>query len=373
MGALQKLCNLCEAICSFENLYAAYVKAAEHKRYRAEVLKFNQNLEGNLFALQRELRERVYKVGPYRQFYVQYPKPRLVMALGFRDRIVQWAIYRQINPYIDKRFITHSYGCREGKGTLAAAETLFNWLQLISRRPDADDWVILKLDVSKYFYRVDHDTVMDVYADYINDEWFTWLLGTIINNPDVPFGLPEGMSASDCPPDERLYDVGMPIGNLTSQETANVYLNKLDQYCKHILKLRYYIRYMDDTIILIKGRKEAERVKELIGQFMRAELRLALNQKTAIYPVRQGCEFVGCVISPHGIRIRKSSERHIKRSLKHVAEMYALGAIDLQSALDTISSYHGLTQHKCGYNLRRWIEENIVLQRKEDANNEPCA
>lgn len=359
-----KLYNLCKAICSFDNLYAAYVEAASHKRYRAEVLKFNQNLEENLFAIQRELMERLYKVGPYRQFYVQYPKPRLVMALGFRDRVVQWAIYRQINPFIDKRFIAHSYGCRNGKGTLAAAEMLLNWIRLISRKHDADGWIILKLDVSKYFYRVDHNVVMDVYADYIDDEWFTWLLGTIINNPDVPFGLPEGMSASDCPPEERLFEVGMPIGNLTSQETANVYLNKLDHYCKHVLKLRYYIRYMDDTIILIKGRVEAERVKRLIGEYLQTELRLALNQKTAIYPVCQGCEFVGCRISPHGIRIRKSTEKHVKRSLKHVAEMYELGAIDLQSALDTVSSYHGLTRHKNGYNLRRWIEENVILQRK---------
>lgn len=373
MEQTQKLNNLCEVICSFNNLYAAYQEAAKHKRYRAEVLTFNQNLEKNLFDIQRELRERVYKVGPYRQFYIQYPKPRLVMALGFRDRIVQWAIYRQINPFIDKRFILHSYGCRTGKGTLLAAETLLNWLQLISRKPDADEWVIFKLDVSKYFYRVDHKITMDVYADYINDEWFSWLLGAIINNPDVPFGLPEGMSASDCPPEERLFEVGMPIGNLTSQETANVYLNKLDQYCKHILKLRYYIRYMDDTIILIKGRKEAERVKQLIDQYLRAELRLTLNQKTAIYPVRKGCEFVGCRVSPHGIRIRKSTERHVKRSLKYIAEMYALGAITLASALDTISSYHGLTKHKSGYNLRRWIEENIVLQRKEDIDHEPCA
>lgn len=136
---MEKLHNLRDRICSYENLMAAYREAAAGKRYRNEVIEFTFKLGENVTQIRKELLEGTYKVGPYREFYVRYPKPRLVMALGFRDRIVQWAIYRQINPYLDKRYLAHSYGCREGKGTLAAAVCLHNWQQLISRKPDAND------------------------------------------------------------------------------------------------------------------------------------------------------------------------------------------------------------------------------------------
>ncbi|MBR0407710.1 MAG: RNA-dependent DNA polymerase, partial [Clostridia bacterium] len=240
MNILEGLHNLKDRICDFENLMGAYRDAAKGKRYRNEVLDFSFNLGENLLQIQKELREMTYKVGPYREFYVRYPKPRLVMALGFRDRVVQWAIYRQINPYLDKRYIEHSYGCRQGKGTLAAAQCLHNWQQLISRKPDADDWYLIKGDISKYFYRVDHGKVLQTYDETSNDAWYRWLMGVIINNPDVPFGLPVGMKPDDCPRALRLYDVGMPIGNLTSQETANLFLDKLDKYCKHTLRLHFY-------------------------------------------------------------------------------------------------------------------------------------
>ena len=160
---MEKLRNLKDRICSWDNLLLAYKEAAQDKRYRGEVIAFSFRLEENLHAIRDELLNCSYTVGNYREFYVSYPKPRLVMALGFRDRIVQWAIYRQINPYVDKRFIHHSYGCRENRGTLAAAQCMLNWMQLISRKPDQKKWAIIKGDISKYFYRVDHSIIMDIY------------------------------------------------------------------------------------------------------------------------------------------------------------------------------------------------------------------
>lgn len=361
---MEKLHDLKQCVCSLENLYAAYYEAAEDKEYRSEVLLFSQNLDENIFQLRDELLTETYTVGPHREFYVRYPKPRLVMALGFRDRVVQWAIYRQLNPYADKRFITHSYGCREEKGTLAAAVQLMKWLRLIDRKADAADWVIIKCDVSKYFYRVDHDTILEIYAEYTDDAWFLRLMDRIINNPNVPFGLPPGMSADDCPRESRLFDVGMPIGNLTSQETANIYLDRLDKYCKHVLGLHFYDRYMDDFAILCK-REEAEAILCKIECFMRAKLMLDLSEKTQILPARGGCEFVGFRVTPHGLRLRKKTTQHIKRCLLHVAEMYSLGAITLDKALEKVRSYHGMTKHINGHSLRRWIEEEIVLVRKE--------
>lgn len=370
---MKPLQNLKQHICSFENLLGAYRDAAACKRYRDEVLAFSEKLEENLFRLRYDLLTQTYTVGRYREFYVQYPKPRLVMALGFRDRIVQWAIYRQINPFIDKRFIEHSYGCRKDKGTLKAAQQLCQWMRLIDRKADAEDWYLIKGDIAKYFYRIDHDLALQIYAEITDDEWFLWLMGVIIRNPEVPFGLPEGRSIDDCPREERLYEIGMPIGNLTSQETANIYLDRLDQYCKHRLKLHFYIRYMDDFIILIKGRAEAEKILLRITEFLRRKLKLSISPKSTINPMRHGCEFVGCRISPHGIRLRKKTIRHAKRALKHTAELYALGAIPLDRCFETVNSYLGMTKHKNGYHLRRWIEENIVFQRNEvtrDADEE---
>ncbi len=366
---MEKLHNLKDRICSFENLLAAYREAARDKRYRDEVIAFTFNLEENLLELQQELIERRYTVGRYREFYVHYPKARLVMALGFRDRVVQWAIYRQINPWMDKRFIQHSYGCRKDKGTLAAAQCLLNWVQLFSRKDDAGEWRIIKGDVSKYFYRVDHDVSMSIYADITDDEWFLWLIGTIINNPNLPFGLPEGVAIDDCPREERLFDVGMPIGNLTSQETANIYLDRLDQFCKHKLHLRYYERYMDDFIIICR-KEEAQAIMEQITVFLREELRLTISPKSRILPVTQPVEFVGYSVTPHGLRLRKKTTKHIKHALKHEAELYALGVIDIDSALNTVHSYFGMTKHCNGYNLRRWIAENIVFVRGGQAKGE---
>lgn len=364
---MEKLQHLKARVCSFENLYAAYQEAAKEKHYREDVLLFTFNLEDNLLDLQRDLENETYVVGPYREFYVRYPKPRLIMALGFRDRVVQWAIYRQLNPYVDKRFIAHSYGCRVGKGTLAAAECLLDWLRLVSRKADADEWCIIKGDVSKYFYRVDHGVALDVYAEYTDDEWFLRLIGRIINNPDVPFGLPVGMSADDCPRENRLFEVGMPIGNLTSQETANIYLNRLDQYCKHILGLHYYVRYMDDFCILVKGREEAQRIMAQIDVFLRDELHLDLSPKSQIVPATQGCEFVGYRVTPHGLRLRKKTIRHIKSCLKHISELYAANAISYDSAMQSLQSYMGMTVNCNAHSVRLWIERNIAFQRKEAA------
>lgn len=368
---MEGLHNLRDRICDFDNLMGAYRDAARDKRYREEVIAFTLDLGENLHQIQRELLDMTYTVGPYREFYVRFPKPRLVMALGFRDRVVQWAIYRQINPYLDKRYIEHSYGCRTGKGTLAAAECLFNWQQLISRKDDADEWQLIKGDISKYFYRVDHGKVLETYGEVSDDTWFSWLIGTIIRNPEVPFGLPVGMKPDDCPRSQRLFEVGMPIGNLTSQETANLFLNRLDQFCKHTLKLHYYVRYMDDFCIFVKGKEEAKRVYAEIERFLHETLLLDISPKSRIQKATAPVEFVGYLITPHGIRMRKKTTRHIKRSLRFISASFALGAIGYEKAMASAICYVRMCKHCEGYNLLRWIEENFTLERGDAAMSQP--
>ena len=357
------LFHLMDAICDPENLVLAYRSAIKGKRTRAEVLEYSRDLERNLDDLRRDLLDGSYRVGPYHQFYVTLPKTRLIMALGFRDRVVQWALYRQLNPYIDKRLIEDTFGCRTGKGTLRAAERVHGWTREIRRKPDYDSWYCLKLDISKFFYRVDHEAMMQMMKEICPEPDFLHLMDTIINNPDVPFGLPAGIKAHDCPVEDRLFDVGMPIGNLSSQMIANLYLDPLDKYCKHELRIHYYARYMDDIIIMDNDLNRLHEWKAKIEAFLKERLKLDLNNKTAIHKVKAGIDFVGYMIHPSGIRIRKHTKRHMKRALLHVSKMYAEGKIELESALDTLNSYFGMLKHCDSYHIRKWIAEHISFKR----------
>lgn len=221
--------SLLERIYSWENLLNAYHEAASEKWYRGDVLAFSARLEENLIEIQNSLIWRTYKVGRYREFYVSEPKRRLIMALSFPDRVVQWAVYLQVNKELDNGMIYHSYGCRVGKGTTRAADRLQYWATLVDRKP-GPSWHYLKLDISKYFYRVDHEVLLGILRrKYPDEDGFLWLMETIINCDHTPFGLPPGKTADEVPPSERLFEVGMPIGNLTSQLLANVCLNELDQ------------------------------------------------------------------------------------------------------------------------------------------------
>ena len=357
--------NLMDYVCSYDNLWKAYREAEKSKRYRTEVSLFKQDLEKNLFDIQRDLKAGTYQVGAYREFYVRYPKPRLVMALGFRDRVVQWAIYRQLNPYLDKRFISDSFACRKGKGALEAVQRVLHWEQEISRKPDGQEWYCLKIDIAKYFYRVSHEKALDMFRSITDDERFISLMDTIINNAEVPFGLPEGVSADDCPPEQRLYDVGMPIGNLSSQMIANMYLDRLDQFCKKQLRIHYYARYMDDVVIFYNDLATLHRWRDQIEIMVRDELSLRLNKKTSIQKMMRGIEFVGRIILPSGVRFRKSSRGRIKRVFKREAERYQQGFSDLNHIQSTIASYYGQMLHASTYNLKRWIYLNIVFCRSE--------
>lgn len=362
---MERLRNLKERICSYENIMGAYRDAAKGKRYRGQVLEFSFHLGENLLSIQRDLENMTYQVGPYREFYVRYPKPRLVMALGFRDRVVQWAIYRQINPFLDKRYIAHSYGCRVDKGTLAAAQCLHNWQKKISRKPDAGEWYIVKLDIRKYFYRVDHEKVLETYESVADDQWFLWLMGTIINNPDVPFGLPSEAAPDRCPRDQRLYHIGMPIGNLTSQETANLLLDRMDKHIKHVLKVHDYVRYVDDFCLAVKGKENAWRAYREIERYLQKELRLELSPKSRVQKATAPVEFVGFLITPHGIRIRKKTTTHVKRSLKLIMALFASGKIGYDRAMESAICYLGMCKNVNGHNLARWIQENFFLQRND--------
>lgn len=350
------LTDIYERIYDFEELYNSYLEARKNKRYRDDVLKYTDNLETNLIELQNELIWQTYKVGKYRPFFVYEPKKRLVMALAFKDRVAQWSIYRQINPYFDRLFIDDSFACRKGKGSHAAADRLQYWLRQTDRKPDK--WYYLKLDISKYFYRVDHAVLLNILSRRIKDERLMKLLATIINSEEQAFGLPAGVAPDDCPEEEWLYDVGMPIGNLTSQLFANIYLNELDQHCKHELHLHYYIRYMDDIIILHNDKRYLQAVKDDIEVFLKEVLHLDLNNKTAIRPTSLGIDFVGYHIYATHRTLKKSTARRIIRSVTRMSKDLADGTLTRADFDRRVASYKGILEHCNSYGLRRRLNEN---------------
>lgn len=354
--------TLLERIYSWENLLEAYHEAARDKWYRNDVTAFAARLEENLISIQNDLMWRTYTVGRYRQFYVTEPKKRLVMALGFRDRVVQWAIYRQINQELDNGMIYHSYGCRVEKGTTRAADRLQYWCTLVDRKPER--WHYLKLDISKYFYRVDHEVLLGILRrKYPDEDGLLWLMETIINCDHTPFGLPPGKSADEVPPSERLFEVGMPIGNLTSQLLANVCLNELDQYIKHELKCHFYVRYMDDMVLLAEEAATLNEWRVLIEDYLNRILHLELNSKTTIGLVCRGITFVGCRIYPGYRKPTPNTVRKMKARMRYIAKEYEAGLIDFDAVDATMQSYFGMLGHCAAYGLKTWIGENIVFKR----------
>lgn len=359
-------------IIDFENLLEADNHASQGKRFRDENLSFAAHREENLIDLNNRLTYypidgvpgsplvSKYHVGRYRKKKVYEPKPRIVMALSYRDRVVQWAFYQKLNPLFDRQFITHSYGCRNGKGTTRAREQLQKWLQKVSR--SSKTWYVLKLDIAKYFYRVDHEVLMNILKKHISDELILRDLYTLINCEDTAFGLPAGVQPELCKQEDWLYNCGMPIGNLTSQMFANIYLNELDQYCKHVLHIKYYIRYMDDIIILWPDKEELKFILDDIRIFLSEKLRLDLNNKTSIRPAWLPVTFVGAQITPKKIRMRKSTRKRMFRRIKFVKKLFEAGKIVFQKVNNTMQSYFGLVENFTAGNLLRKIIDEFSFR-----------
>ena len=282
------------------------------------------------------------------------------MALSYPDRVVQWAYYQKLNPLFDRQFITHSYGCRVGKGTTKAREQLQTWLRKASR--SSKKWYVLKLDIAKYFYRVDHEVLMKILSRHIKDKLILRDLYKLINCEDTAFGLPAGVQPELCKQEDWIYNRGMPIGNLTSQMFANIYLNELDQFCKHDLHIRYYIRYMDDIIILWPDKNEFFQIMAEIERFLDEELHLELNKKTCIRPAWLPVTFVGAQITAKKIIMRKSTRKRMFRRMKFIKGLFEAGKIAFEKVNNTMQSYFGLIQHFTAGNLLRKIIDEFSFR-----------
>lgn len=284
-------------ICTFENALEAYQKARSGKRYRYEVIEFEQNREENLLGIVDDMINMTYVPGAYKVFRIYEPKERVIMALPFRDRVVQHMICNYIEPVYEKRFYNHSYACRVDKGVHDASETLQRWLYNLEvvegRRVYA-----LKCDIHHYFQSVDHFTLKEENTSYFKDKNLLITLDQIVDHNGI---FPEGK--------------GIPVGNLTSQLFANVYLNVLDEYIKQELHCKYYIRYMDDFIVLSDDIKYLRRIWKEIETFLNYRLKLQMNPKTTIVSAKNGIDFVGYRHFNSTKKVRKGAMRRMRSLL----------------------------------------------------------
>ena len=357
--------RLIDEIADWSNLMHAYKMASKGKKDWPAVMKFSKGLGKNFMKIENELKSGSYKVTGYRYRYVYEKKKRLIMALPFYDRVVQWAIYAKIYDYLDNKMIYHSYGSRRDKGSVKAVNNLQKIVNHCYK--SNNDCYYLKIDVSKFFYRIDHGSLKKIVRRYFkNDPEVIKILDSIIETDGYNFGLPRFKSIDDVGINGMVHECGMPVGNLLSQLFANVYLNELDQYCKHILKIKNYYRYMDDIVILCNGKKQIRYYLLMIEKFMNGKLKLDLNGKTCIGKVKAGITFLSRRVYPNKIKLTRQATKRIKRRLLKTCRKYADYEISLDEAMETIDSYYAEIKHVNCDNLKEWMSQNVVLQRNRN-------
>ena len=362
---------------SYENLYRHYLSCRSNKRNTINALRFEARQELNLLALQEALQTRTYRPAPSVCFVTQRPKLREIFAADFADRVVHHVLVGYLEQHWERVFIHDSYACRKGKGVHAAVDRLQRFIRQATANGQRPAWY-LSLDIRNYFMRIDKAILWRLLAPHIADDdarWLTELLvfhdgtdGHIVKGaPEEMARLPAHKSLLRCEPGK-----GLPIGNLNSQFFANVYLNGLDQFVKHRLHCRHYIRYCDDFVLLSSDRAELVYWRGLIERSLAAELGLALNPRERLRPVSDGIDFLGYIVRRDYRLVRRRVVSACKERLRGYREllvseqegmtMYRFDTEDLARLHATLASYLGHLRRANAYKLWRSIWQGQVAR-----------
>jgi retron-type reverse transcriptase len=327
--------NLFERIVSFENLLLAARKAQKGKRYRDNVLNFNYSLEQELFELQNKLINGDYSPGTYHTFIINDPKTREISVAPYRDRVVHHAVCNVIAPYWDKSMVHDAYACRKDKGTHKAILRFTEYAR--------KNKYVLKCDIRKYFASIDHARLKEILFKKIPERKARALLAGIIDSNGSGRGL--------------------PIGNLTSQWFANMYLNDFDHWLKENIKCATYIRYMDDFTIFADDKKVLGDILSKIREYMTG-LYLKLHEnKCQTFRTADGVNFLGFRIYPtHRVLLKRNVHR-VKRRLRYFQRKYAEGLMDISVIQRSLASWLGHVKWGDTYNLKQSILEKYVFVR----------
>lgn len=347
--------NLWKQVIDFENLLLASRKAQKGKRFRENVLQFNFNLERNLIELQSELLSLTYQPGAYATFEIREPKHRLISAAPYRDRIVHHALCNIISPIFDRSFLSCSYANRTGYGTHLA---LKKFIQLARSHQ-----YILQCDIQKYFPSIDHEILKMMIRNKIKCRDTNWLINSIIDASNPQFLVHDYFEGDHLlTPLQRRK--GLPIGNLTSQLFANLYLNKFDYFVLENLKISNYIRYSDDFALFSNSHSVLEQARREIESFLE-KIRLKIHPiKSQLFATRQGANFLGFRILPNQIRVRSHSLKRGRRRLRQLLQQLDQGIVTQNDLCSSLQSWFAHLDHADSWHLR----QNIL---KENFQNYP--
>lgn len=336
--------SLYNQVCSLENLHLAFTKARKGKTKRADVQEFESNLMSNLRQLRVDLLFHSYYPQPLTTFIIRDPKTRKINKSAFCDRIVHHAVCNIIEPIYEQIFIYDSYANRKGKGTLKALERFDEFKRRVAiPHYDYVTGYCLKADIKHYFETVDHSILMQILKRRIKDNNILFLLKKILAN------YSNGEQGK-----------GMPLGNLTSQFLANVYLHELDHFVKHILKAKYYLRYVDDFVILEAHKEILEVYKPEIDSFLQHKLKLELHPlKSKIIPLNKGITFLGFRVFYHHKLLRKSNWQAARRKIISLKDDFDNGVIDYDTVYGSMVGWFAYAKQANTHTIRKAVGERL--------------
>jgi retron-type reverse transcriptase len=326
-------------ICSYGNLLLAWQNAKKGKTKRRYVKRFQRNLKENLTKLQEELINQTYRPCALKTFTLRDPKTRKISKSAFRDRVVHWALCNLIVPLFEKGFIYDSHANQIGKGTLKAIERFDKFKRKVSRN-NTKECLVLKADIKHYFEEIDHNILIEIIRKKIKDEKVIWLIEKIlsVNN--------------------RIK--GMPLGNLTSQFFANLYLNELDVFVKHKLRAKYYIRYVDDFVILHESKEQLEEWKIKINNFLKDKLKIELHpSKSHVLRLNNGINFLGFRIFFYHKLIRKSNLKNFERKFNNMKILFNEEIIGREKVLEALEGWLAYCSYANTYKYRKHLIRNL--------------
>ena len=316
--------NLFARITDEENLGKAYRQSLKGgNKYSSEAILFSLDETYNLNNLRQSLVDETYEFSGYTRFKVYEPKERVVDAPHYKDKIVQLAINNVLKEIYQPCFIYDSYASLDNKGTHKCVDRIQHFMRKAKWEYGTDVYIV-KIDIEKFFYTIDRAVLKKLLPKKVKCERTLRLLFKIIDSA------------------EDISSLGLTLGNTLSQIDANIYMNKTDQYCKRVLSLKYYIRYMDDIIIIVENKKKAKVTMDMITEFLKSELNLVTNKsKTKIFPINQGVNTMGFKIYPTHRLLRNSSKKKIKRKARKMQRLIAEGGMTTEKAEQILNSWKG--------------------------------
>ncbi len=330
--------ELFSKICAYSNLELAYKKARKHKTLKSSVISFENNLKENLQELRIELLLHAYRPKPLQTFILCDPKTRKISKSDFRDRVVHHTLCNIIEPSFEKSFIYDSYANRIGKGTLKAIER-FDYFKRKATHNFSRKAYVLKADIRHYFEEVDHKVLLGILKRTIKDTKIMALIKIILKNYN------SGASGK-----------GMPLGNLTSQFFANVYLNELDQFVKHKLKAKNYIRYVDDFVLLHHSWRQLISWKKEINSFLSEQLSLKLHPyKCKIIPLTRGVNFLGLRIFPYNRLVNPKNLIKVKTKFEYLCELHKNERLNYDQIYDLIEGWVAYVKNANTHKLKKKV------------------